>query len=124
MSSELKNEIDRLARMINADPDKLHSDYTPAVHRLIEIGDSALQSALDLVLSDDEMTRLRAQRVLEGVTMRMHGFQFGQGWASAQGSADWERLWNSLGDLDYKAPLESRLQSVKWWREWLSRQTK
>jgi hypothetical protein len=124
MSSEPDNEIDELARMINADPDVLHSDYTPAVNRLIAIGEPALPTALDLMLSEDEMTRLRAQRVIEGVTMRMHGFQFGQGWTSQQGSADWESLWNSLGDMDYQAPLEYRHRALKLWKDWLSRQTK
>lgn len=109
---------------IDVDPDKLHKDYTPAVHRLIEIGEPALNAVLELMAAEDELTRLRAQRVIEGVTMRMNGFDSAQGWSSRQQSDEWRRLWSLLGSLDYKAPLESRVESVKRWKEWLSGRTK
>lgn len=121
MASEIKPEIDNLVRSLNADPDKAHSDYTPAVHKLIEIGEPALNAVLDLLLVEDEVTRLRAQRVIEGVTMQTYGFRFGLGWSNEQGSAEWQRLWEAMGNLDYKAPTESRIQSVQLWKQWLKK---
>jgi hypothetical protein len=119
-AASMQQEIDSLIASINDDPDKLHSDYTPAAHRLIELGEPALAPALDLMLSDDRITRMRAQRVIEGVTMRLHGFQFGQGWKDNNDELEWRRLWQSLGDLDFDAPVESRTESVELWRRWLA----
>lgn len=116
----MQSEIERLARNINEGPDKLHGDYTPAVHGLIEIGEPALPAALDLMLSDDRDTRQRAQRVVEGVTMRAHGFRAGRGWDTGRGEDEWRRFWQSLGDLDYDSPPEARARAVDQWRRWLA----
>ncbi len=113
-------EIERLIQQIDESPDKLHGDYTPSVYRLIEMGEPVLSQVLSLMLSHGEMTRLRAQRVLEGVTMKRFGFQVGKGWVNPQDEERWQRFWNDLGDLSYDAPLETRVQASNRWREWLA----
>jgi hypothetical protein len=114
--------IDLLIRSINDKPDKLHGDYTPSVHQLIEIGAPALKQVLELMLSDVEDTRLRAQRVIEGITMAMYGFRMGHGWQNEQGPEQWQMFWNSLGELNYDTPIEDRSKSLRKWKQWLEQQ--
>lgn len=70
--------VKSLISRINDNPDKLHIDLTPAVGQPRRIGKPALLPCLELMLTDDVYTRLRAQRVIEGVVMIQHGFVFGQ----------------------------------------------
>src|SRR5215210_2755978 len=84
-SQSAGDPVQALYARLNDDPDLLHADYTPAVHKLIRVGRPALPRAVDLMLTGDEDTRMRAQRVLEGVTSVEHGFVFGQGWTRPDG---------------------------------------
>jgi hypothetical protein len=113
--------LEDLVRTINDDPDILRADYTPSVDKLIKVGEPAIPRVIDLMLSEHEDTRLRAQRVLEGVTLRQHGFVVGQGWKDDKGRERWRTLWRQLGDLDWKAPSDDRERAVKLWRAWLGR---
>jgi len=117
----MSQDIPSLLARIDEEPDKLHSDMTPAVEALIEIGEPALGPVLELMLSPGRETRMHAQRVLEGVTLRLHGFRPGQGWDDQSREDDWRRFWKSLGDLDWDAPEASRADAVALWREWLRR---
>lgn len=96
--------MQELYARLNDDPDLLHADYTPSVHDLIRAGRPALPRALDLMQSDDRATRVRAQRVLEGVTLREYGFVQGEGWKPPDGEAEWRWFWARLGDLRYDGP--------------------
>lgn len=60
-----------------------HVDITPAVGRLAEIGERALPALVAPLRSQDELTRLHAQRAIEGVIHRRHGFRPGQGFPGA-----------------------------------------
>jgi hypothetical protein len=119
----LGDEIERLVRQINASPDKLHGDYTPAVLKLIEIGEPALPAVLPLMVSEERETRLRAQRVLEGVTMAMFGFRIGHGWTRPGGEEAWRRLWDDLGGVSAEDSPERRAQAVDRWTRWLRGKT-
>lgn len=116
----MNSDIARIIREIDQHPDKLHSDYTPSVHRLIEIGETALDPVLELMLLDRRETRLRAQRVIEGITMKLFGFEVGHGWKSEQDSLDWQIMWHALGNLDYDDSQEKREASVDLWKQWIS----
>jgi len=116
----VSDRIDHLIRRISDDPDKLHSDRTPAAAALEEIGLPALGQVLDLMRSSDPMTRLRAQRVVEGITMRHLGFRPGHGWDASENAQAWRRLWKEQGDLDWQAPDAAREESVAMWKRWLS----
>jgi hypothetical protein len=117
---QMKDEIAKLIAKIDDDPDILHTDYTPAVHKLIKIGKPAIDPVLDLMLASDKLTRLRAQRVLEGITMKTFGFVVGQGWTKDKGEMMFKEFWTKLGDLNWEADAEMRKNAVKKWREWLS----
>jgi len=77
------NDLEALLAAIDDDPDPLHLDMTPAVRALGELGGRAVPPLLELLLSDSEETRLHAQRALELVVYRRHGFAPGQGFPTA-----------------------------------------
>jgi len=120
---QMESETQSLIRTINDDADILHSDYTPSVNRLIEIGMPSVDPVLELMLSDDEETRVHAQRVLTDITARQHGFTPGRGWSVRQ-QHEWRDFWIQLGALNWNDPIEKRRESVRLWREWLSTQQK
>jgi len=122
--SPVDQRVKELCGRINDNPDMLRFDYTPAVHGLIEIGAPAISPALDLMLSDDQDTRLRAERVLEGVTLQDHGFVFGQGWKKPEGEEEWRQFWKHLGSMHYKASRQDRIASIALWRAWLAERQK
>jgi len=118
----MNDEIERLVASINDRPDLLHGDRTPAVDALIEHGLAALPHVLPLLESEDEFTRLRAQRVLEGATQAWVRGEQGPARQLTQGSAQaWQRLWRENGSYDWRAAKEARTAVVGLWREWLGR---
>jgi hypothetical protein len=116
--------LEDLVRTIDTNPDWLHAGYTPSVHKLIEVGDPAIPRMLDLMLLDGDfpsMTRENAQTVLNGILSKKCGFVSGRGWSESNGSDRANALWASLGNLDWKAPLDERERAVKLWREWYAK---
>ncbi|ENO90768.1 HEAT repeat-containing PBS lyase, partial [Thauera phenylacetica B4P] len=95
----MNNEIEHLVATIDAHPEPLHADYTAEVRALVRIGLPALPAVLPLLMAEAELTRLRAQRVLEGVT---------RAWAAEHAAAApqraWEALWQAHGAYDWRAP--------------------
>lgn len=119
-----EEQIEELVSTIDCNADMLHSDHTPSVHKLIDIGEPVIPRMLDLMLLDgqgDRWTRQHAQTVLSYIISKKHGFESGRGWSGPEGADHARALWKSLGDLDYKAPLEERQRAVKLWREWLAK---
>src|SRR4051812_43512905 len=90
-----------LLQTINDAPDELHGDMTPAVFALGGMGVSALPSLLDLFMDESEGTRLHAQRAVEQIMMRRHGFLPGQGFPSALAEEQFRADWRAGGDYDY-----------------------
>lgn len=117
----LEQRIASLIESIDDDWDVLHSDYTPAVRRLIKIGPPAIEPLLELMLVDNSFTRTHAQRALAGIVKTMLGYEYGKGWPEGirEGNERFLRLWRALGDLHEDAPSEERQKSVRKWREWL-----
>ena len=116
----MSGKIAELIKRIDDQPDKLHGDYTPAGAQLIDLGEPALAPVLDLMLAEDGATRMRAQRVLEGITMKTYGFVQGKGWMNAIGETRWRDFWLGLGNLDWEASKTARERSVSLWRHWLA----
>lgn len=108
-------DIERLVAAIDAHPEPLHADYTSEVRALVRIGMPALPAVLPLLMAERELTRLRAQRVLEGVT---------RAWAAAHTPAAaqraWELLWHEQGGYDWRAPAEMRAMALARWQAWLA----
>jgi hypothetical protein len=95
--------------------DDLHNDRTPAVQCLIEIGPPALPRLWQPLAAAEAMTRLHAQRAVEGITRRMLGFD-GHEWKT--GSADdWIAWWGTMG-YAYDAPADTRAQAIERLRTW------
>jgi len=116
----MSNEADELAATINEQPDSLHADYTPSVYALVRLGLAALPAVLPLLESEDRFTRMRAQRVLEGVTR-----DWSKRNAPAQtrpgGEHRWRALWSENGSYDWQADTAARAASIARWKEWLRR---
>lgn len=117
MSETSQARIEALAAAIDAHPEPLHADYTAEVRALIAIGLPGLAAVLPLLMADTELTRLRAQRVLEGVT---------RAWIGAQGGdralqREWQALWARHGTYDWRAPAGARSASMRQWQDWLAR---
>ena len=116
------NDPDALSaclQTLNDAPDLAHLDMTPAVESLSEMGLEAVPPLLDLLLDDDEMTRLHAQRALEGIVNRRHGFQSSRGFPTPAAEQEVRDEWQSNGSYDYAAPFTARAAAVEKWRTWL-----
>jgi hypothetical protein len=96
-----------------------HQDRTPAVDALGEMGLAAVPGLLDRLLADSDMTRLHAQRALESVLDRRHGFEPGRGFATPQHEAAARAEWQANGDYDHAASATQRAAAVTLWRRWL-----
>lgn len=101
-------------RTINDGADELHLDRTPAVTCLIEIGMPALTPLLDVLLAPDQMTRLRAQRAIEGISLAQPEFQAP---TRAARDANWRAWWQTIG-YAYDAGEEQRQDAVSRLRTW------
>lgn len=109
-------------RMINDAPDILHGDLTPCVTALAEMGLIAVPALLDLMMHEDEITRLHAQRALEMNLSRRHGFRGGLGFPSPAAEQQARAEWQANGNYDYAADAAARQAAVEKWRQWLSAQ--
>lgn len=107
-------------RALNDDADPLHLDITPAVYALSAIGLRAVGPLLDVLDRGDEMTRLRAQRALEGILNQRHGFHAGRGFPSAVAEDALRAEWKANGNYDYASDAAVRAASIMKWRQWLT----
>lgn len=107
-------------RALNDAPDQLHGDMTPAVFAIGEMGTSPLPSLLDLLMDESANTRLHAQRAVEQIIMRRHGFVPGQGFATAAEEEEFRSQWRANGNYDYSAAAAARAAAVEKWRRWLA----
>jgi len=116
----LDERIEELVRTTDDRPDPLHFFSTPSVHKLIELGRPVIPRMLDLMLSEEEDTRIRAMHVLLEVTMPMFGYIPGKGWPEHEDHDRWEAFWKAMGNLDADQPRKQRERSVRLWYEWLT----
>lgn len=117
-----KNIISSLIKKINENPNFAHLDYTPAVHELITHKEVAVKAVLPLLNSEDMMERYRAQRVIEGVMQRKFGWKAGQGFSlGSDGEQQFLQLWDENGNYNAEASEEDRLNAIKKWEAWLTK---
>ena len=102
-------------RTLNDGPDELHLDYTPAVRCLTEIGPPALEPLLPYLLRDEEITRMRAQRAVEGITIRLFKVNDEN---QAEVEARWRKWWKEMG-YAYDGDPETRQTGVARLRAWV-----
>jgi hypothetical protein len=111
-----RRDVDELIAALDDDPDPLHADMTPAVGALGEIGDAAVPALLEPLASESETTRLHAQRALEAIVQRRHGFRAGLGWPEPGGEEAAREELRAVGyrfdaDADARAAALDRLRS-------------
>ena len=99
--------------------DAMHLDRTPAVGALGGMGLEAVPALLDLLMAASETTRLHAQRALESIVQRRHGFVAGSGFPSRRGEAAMRDEWRANGDYDHAHDTASRAAAQAAWRGWL-----
>jgi len=116
----VSDEVARLVAAINDHPDAAHGDYTPAVHALVRIGVEALPALLPLLKSADAFTRMRAQRVLEGVTRAWVRARTPSPRLSQRPGSVWQALWRDNGNYDWHADAEMNAASIARWKAWLT----
>src|SRR5215467_13878122 len=104
---------------INDAPDEAHLDLTPSVYALGGMGLSAVTPLLDLLIDNDENTRLHAQRALEMIVAGRQGFEIGKGFPTEAARESTEAEWQANGNYNYAASAAERLASVDKWRDWL-----
>jgi hypothetical protein len=115
-------EIGELVRTLDEQPHPLHSDFTPSVERLIELGLPAAAAVVDLLDAPNPATRLHAQRVIEGVVMRAEGWRPNRGYPDAAGEQRTRHVLEENGGYRYDAPPEQRRAAMERWRAWLEAQ--
>lgn len=115
-------EIAELVRAIDENPDELYNDYTPSVQRLIDKGLAGAAAVVPLLNTDDQMTRRRAQRVLEGVVKARFGWKAGMGFADAGAQEQALAVLAANGNYDAAASEEQRKHSAGLWRRWIEDQ--
>ena len=118
----MSSDIARLIAALNDNPDPAHGDLTPAVHALVRLGLQALPAVLPLLEAEDRWTRLRAQRVLEGVTRSWVRRRTPERPMTRRADYEWLALWQTNGDYDWEAPPQARADAVARWRAWLGTQ--
>lgn len=106
------DEIAAHIRALDNDADELHADMTPAAGALAEIGEPALPALLEPLAAPAELTRLHAQRALEGVIYRRHGFRSGGGFADPGGEDAARRDLQGIG-YEYDAGEEERRAALE-----------
>lgn len=116
----MSGDIERLVAAIDENADLLHGDRTPAVEGLVRHGIAALPHVFPLLEEGEERTRLRAQRVLEGVTQAWVQEHTPSRPMTRASDREWQNLWRENGSYDWKAPADARQESVRRWRDWLA----
>jgi hypothetical protein len=115
-------DVASLIAAINDNPDLAHGDLTPAVHALVRLGLPALPAVLPLLGSDDELTRLRAQRVFERATRAWLRERTPDRSTARAADYAWMKLWHDNGDYNWDGPAEVRAAAIDRWRAWLGSQ--
>ena len=115
-------DTEQLVKTINDDPDPLHADVTPSVLKLSEEGLAGARAVLDLLDASGLLTRRRAQRVIEGVVMRRHGWVAGQGYTDPDGQQKTQDLLAANGNYQADAVPGERRRAAEKWRRWLESQ--
>lgn len=116
----MDDDVARVIAALDEGADPLHADQTPAVSELAAMGLRAVEPLTGPLGSDDEMTRLHAQRAWEGVIYGRHGFAPGQGFPSAEAEQGAVADVREVG-YSFEAEPEERAAAIERLRAWLAR---
>jgi Fe-S-cluster containining protein len=124
LSENLSTKHPRLvaAMMHDIEYRPAYIEYTGAELALIELGVLGARLVFDLLDAPRLATRRHAQRVLEGVVMRLHGWTSEYGYADPRGEGRTASLLRANGSYQANAPEAERRASIERWRAWLDEQ--
>jgi hypothetical protein len=111
-------QIEKLVADLDVAPDPAHTDFTPSVHALIDLGHAGACGVIAQLEADDPDTRLHAQRVVEGVVDAEHGFKPGRGYPHQYAE---ERVTETIAAIGYdaNAAAPERRAAAARWRAWI-----
>jgi len=114
-------EIADLLRSFDKSSDPAHADITPSVLRLIDLKLPGALAVCDLLNAPQRLTRMRAQRVVEGAVFLHFGFAYGRGFPNAEAE---RRARGAINENGYSAdaPEDKRHAAIERWRGWLRRE--
>jgi hypothetical protein len=111
--------VDNLAK-INDNPYVFDDAYSPAASELIKIGVPVIENGLlELLVSEDYMTRLRASRVLMEIIEIETGRVRGVGWKDKAQEQAFLDLWRDNGSYRADLPPESLRIAYEKWVRWV-----
>lgn len=120
-----KREIARLASVLDQDWDRVRPEITPASEGLVQIGEPAMPTLLQLMLDDRDIVRRRADYAIIHIAARMTGRYDVKNQAEDIAAAGrFNNLLQELGNLHWASPREARAASVEKWRKWLAERPK
>lgn len=113
--------IASLVASIDADPDPLHADYTPAVWALCGHGLDGARAVLPLLDAPDQMTRMHASRALECAVAAWFGVKRGQTDDPRSGATRrFEAAWMTNGPYAWDGAPAARRAARDRWAAWLT----
>jgi hypothetical protein len=108
---------------IDAEPDELHNDYTPAVWALCAHALDGALAVVPLLDAPSRDTRMHASRALSCAVSRHFGWLAGQGWPSGSGGeARFQAVWDGNGAYEWDADPAARHASAQAWQTWIEAQ--
>jgi hypothetical protein len=116
----MDEDVQRAIEALDEGADPMHLDQTPAVRELAGMGLRAVEPLTIPLLSDDQDTRLHAQRAWEGIVYARHGFVSGQGFPDDDAEEAAGAVLREVGYSFQDRPAE-REAAVQRLREWRAR---
>lgn len=116
----MDDDVRRAIAALDEDADPMHLDHTPAVAELAAMGMRAVGPLTEPLASDNEETRMHAQRAWEGIVYGRHGFVGGQGFPSAEAEAAAVAELREVAYSFEDGP-EERAAALERFRAWLAR---
>jgi hypothetical protein len=113
----MDDDVQRAIAALDESADPMHLDLTPAVQALAGMGLRAVQPLTGPLLSEQQETRLHAQRAWEGIVYARHGFAGGQGFPDSDAEAAAVADLRAVGYSFVDAP-PAREPAVGRLREW------
>lgn len=113
------NAIEALIKTINDGEDRAHFNITPSVTYLTQIGKKALLLVLELMLSEDANTRLRALTAIDGICYNSF-FVNPKSKDKHKEIENFRKWWKEIG-LNDEGTISERELGIKKLKEWLSK---
>lgn len=109
--------LDACIKTIDDSPDELHYDHSSSTSCLMNLGEISLLPVVELLLSKNEMTRIRALNVIAGILYRT--FEDPDAENDHVNVVKFGEWWDEIG-FDAEASLEDRKVSIENFKVWFA----